>query len=134
MVLLAPWLDVTMSDSRSRAIDPKDPLLDVRSLQDDGRKWAGNLDPADPLASPLYGSLAGLPPTAVFSGSLDLLTPDSLRLRERTLTEGLTNFTFHFRNGLVHDWPIFAFLPDAIATRPAIYSALLGPSETAREA
>ena len=72
MVLLAPWLDVTMSDSRSWAIDPKDPLLDVRSLQDDGRKWAGNLDPADPLASPLYGSLAGLPPTTVFSGSLDL--------------------------------------------------------------
>ena len=53
MVLLAPWLDVTMSDPRSRAIDPKDPLLDVPSLQDDDRKWAGNLYPADPLASPL---------------------------------------------------------------------------------
>lgn len=134
MVLLAPWLDVTVSDPRSRAIDPKDPLLDVPSLQDDGRNWAGDLDPADPLASPLYGSLAGLPPTTVFSGSLDLLTPDSLRLRERTLTEGLTNFTFNFRNGLIHDWPIFAFLPDATASRPAIYSALLGPSLSARAA
>ena len=88
---------------------------------------AGNLEPADPLASPLYGSLAGLPPTTVLlRGSLVLLTPDSLRLRERTLAEGLTNFTFNFRNGLIHDWPIFAFLPDAVASPPAIYSALLG--------
>ena len=32
-------------------------------------QWAGDLDLTDPLASPLYGSLAGLPPTAVYSGS-----------------------------------------------------------------
>lgn len=131
MVLLAPWLDVTTSDPRSASIDPDDPLLDVPSLQGNGRDWAGDLDPSDPLVSPINGSFAGLPPTAVFSGSLDLLTPDSLRLREIALSQGLTNFTFDFRNGLVHDWPIFGFLPDAIAIRPAIYGALLNRTSDA---
>jgi hypothetical protein len=27
---------------------------------------------------------------------------------------------------MIHDWPIFAFLPDAIGVRPAINRALLG--------
>lgn len=131
MVLLAPWLDVTTSDPRSASIDPDDPLLDVPSLQGNGRDWAGDLDPSDPLVSPINGSFAGLPPTAVFSGSLDLLTPDSLRLRQIALSQGLTNFSFDFRNGLVHDWPIFGFLPDAIAIRPAIYGALLNRTSDA---
>ncbi|MFC7676662.1 alpha/beta hydrolase fold domain-containing protein [Mycolicibacterium sp. GCM10028919] len=126
MVLLAPWLDATVSDPRSAAIDGDDPLLDVPSLRDDGSQWAGSLGADHPYASPLNGSLDGLPPTAVFSGSLDLLTPDSLRLRQRTIDEGLTNFSFDFRNGMIHDWPIFAFLPDAIGIRPAINRALLG--------
>jgi hypothetical protein len=39
----------------------------------------------------------------------------------------MTNFTFEFRKGLIHDWPIYPFLPDAIAPRPGIYAALLGP-------
>ena len=124
MVLLAPWLDTTVSDSRSTAIDPDDPLLDVPSLQKDGQLWAGGLSPADPVVSPIYGSFAGFPPTAVISGSNDLLTPDSLRLRQLAISQGLTNFTFDFRNGLIHDFPIFFFLPEATFIRPEIYHGL----------
>jgi triacylglycerol lipase len=124
MVLLAPWLDATVSDPASQTIP--DPLLDVGTLQYAGRLWAGGLDPADPLVSPINGSLQGLPPTFVYSGSLDLLSPQTLRLRVRALAEGDTNFTFILRNGLIHDWDTFPFLPDAIADRPAIESQLLG--------
>jgi acetyl esterase/lipase len=124
LVLLAPWLDTTVSDPRSMAIDPDDSLLDVPSLQKDGQLWAGDLDPANPVVSPIYGSFAGLPPTTVISGSNDLLTPDSLRLRQLAITQGLTNFTFDFRNGLIHDFPIFFFLPEATSIRPEIYHGL----------
>ncbi|MDT5076797.1 MAG: triacylglycerol lipase [Mycobacterium sp.] len=124
LVLLAPWLDTTVSDPRSKAIDPDDPLLDVPSLQKDGQLWAGDLDSADPVVSPIYGSFAGLPPTTVISGSHDLLTPDSLRLQQLAITQGLTNFTFDFRDGLIHDFPIFFFLPEATAIRPEIYHGL----------
>jgi acetyl esterase/lipase len=131
MVLLAPWIDATVSDPASKTIDPKDPLLDVRHLRKDGQLWAGGLDPMDPLVSPLFGSLEGLPPTAVFSGSLDLLSPETLDLQQRVNVQGLTNFTFILRNGLIHDWPIFGFLPDAVAVRPEIYQNLLGSASLA---
>jgi triacylglycerol lipase len=56
-----------------------------------------------------------------------LLSPETLDPQQRVAEAGLTNFTFLLCSGLIHDWPIFAFLPDAIATRPAIYRYLLGP-------
>ena len=101
MVLISPALDVTLSDPASQTID--DPYLNASEVQAWGRLWAGDLDLADPRVSPLFGSLAGLPPTVVYSGSLDLLSPQVLRLRERALAEG-ADFTFVLRKGLIHDW------------------------------
>ncbi len=124
LVLLAPWLDVSMSDPRSAQID--DPLLDIPNLARAGRDWAGELDVSDPVASPLFGSLAGLPPTYVYSSSRDLLTVDTLRLRDRVLVENIPDMTFRLRRGLIHDYPIFPFLPDAVAERDNIYRDLLG--------
>lgn len=123
MVLLAPWLDATLGDPASEAVF--DPLLNFSTLVRDGELWAGALGPAHPWASPINGSLAGLPPITVYSGSLDLLSPQTLRLRERAIAEG-ADITFVLRNGLMHDYPIFGFLPDAQTERSSIYRALLG--------
>jgi triacylglycerol lipase len=79
MVLISPWLDVTMSNPAIASID--DPVLDPVVLKGTGSLWAGDLDPTDPLVSPLYGSLVGLPPTALYAGSRDVLSPDVLILQ-----------------------------------------------------
>ena len=104
MVLLAPWLDATVSDPASATVF--DPLLNVGSLVRYGELWAGDLGPTDPWASPINGSLDGLPPITVYSGSGDLLSPQALRLRESAIAEG-ADITFELRNGLMHDYPIF---------------------------
>jgi acetyl esterase/lipase len=129
LVLLAPWLDVSMSDPRSAEID--DPLLDIPNLAKDGVKWAGGLSTTDPLVSPLFGSLSGLPPTYVYSSSRDLLTVDTLRLRDRVAAEGIPDVTFTLRKGLIHDFATFPFLPDAHRVRPDIYRDLLGSEVSA---
>ena len=123
MVLISPWLDASMSDPASQTID--DPNLNYSETKGWGLLWAGDLDPADPRVSPLFGSLEGLPPTAVYSGSLDLLSPDTLRLRERALAEG-ADITFVLRKGQPHVWPTaFTLLvPEALAVRPDIYQQL----------
>jgi triacylglycerol lipase len=126
MVLLAPWLDVSMSDPRSAQID--DPLLDIPNLAKAGKKWAGDLPVTNPLVSPLFGSLEGLPPTHVYSSSRDLLTVDTLRLRDRVLAEGIPDVTFNLRKGLIHDYATFPFLPEAQEQRASIYADLLGTS------
>lgn len=131
MVLFAPWLDATVSDPLSRRLDPRDPLLDVPNLVRAGQDWGGELGADHWYASPLYGSLEGLPPIAVYSGSLDLLTPDALRLQQLVAEGGYGNFTFNLSRGRLHDWAIFGFLPDAQSVRPSVYRDLLGAPESA---
>jgi triacylglycerol lipase len=88
-----------------------DPIVTTELLQE-GQPWAGDLDLTDPLVSPRYGSLAGLPSTAVYSGSLDLLAPDVLVLQDKTLATPGADLTFTLRKGLVHDWAMYPWLPE----------------------
>src|SRR4029077_12119984 len=60
MVLLSPWLDLGMTNPNIALV--QDPLLPVGPGQQIGRVWAGNLSVTNPMVSPLYGSLKGLPP------------------------------------------------------------------------
>ena len=131
LVLLAPWLDVSMSDPRSPQID--DPLLDMMNMIKYGKLWAGDLSTMDPSVSPLFGSLDSLPPTSVYSSSRDSITVDTLRLRDRVLAEDIPDFTFRLRQGLMHDHVIYAPLPDAQADRENLYRdlGLLGPDPIA---
>lgn len=113
-------------DERPRSAEIRDPLLDRPNLVRSGARWAGAAGADDPLASPLFGSLDGLPPTYVYSSSLDMLTVDTLRLRDRVLAEQIPDVTFRLRKGLIHDWFTFPFLPDAHEDRPSVYADLLG--------
>jgi triacylglycerol lipase len=121
LVLISPALDLTFSNPAIQFID--DPILPLDAAPE-AQQWAGDLDLTDPLVSPLYGSLAGLAPTAVYSGSLDLLSPDVLVLQDKALATPGADFTFTLRKGLIHDWAIFFWLPEAIAAQPEIYSQL----------
>ncbi len=129
LVLVSPALDSGLSNPDAAKID--DPLLNVARSQRNGKLWAAGLgtpeDPdgtKNPLASPLYGSLEGLPPTTVYAGSLDLRTPDVLVLQQRAAATPGADFSFELRNGMVHDWTFLPFLSDAIAARPSIYQHL----------
>jgi acetyl esterase/lipase len=129
MVLISPWLDVTLSNPAIASID--DPVLRAVSLRDAGRLWAGDLSLTDPLVSPVYGSLAGLPPTAVYCGNLDLLAADVVRLKEQALRTSTSDLTFILRNGAIHDWAMGGALstPEAAAVQPDIYRQLgIAPS------
>jgi triacylglycerol lipase len=103
MVLLSPWLDVTFSNPNIAFV--QDPLLPVAPGIQIGKEWAGGLSTTNPMVSPLYGNLAGLPPTYVYTGNLDSLSPDVLVLQHNA---ALANAPFNFvlANGQIHDWII----------------------------
>lgn len=123
MVLLSPWLDVTLSDPAIALIH--DPVTSpaIPALKVAGLIWAGDLSTSDPAVSPLYGSLDGLPQTTVYAGSLDAAGPDVLRLQAKAIAEN-ADFTFVLRAGEFHDWPIAAPLPDAVTAMQAVYRQL----------
>jgi triacylglycerol lipase len=94
-------------------------------LRESGLMWAGSLDPSNPLVSPLYGSLAGLPPTYVYTGSLDVLYPDVLVLQEHA-READAPFTFDPRKGRIHNWAMLPVTADGRAVLPGILQHLTG--------
>jgi triacylglycerol lipase len=124
MVLLSPLLDATLSNPAIRFID--DPVLSVETLKANFALWAAGLTLDDPLLSPLYGSLSGLPATAVYAGSLELLGPDAVALQRKSRTTPGAQFTFDLRNGQMHDWAMTSWLPEARAVRARIEHQLLG--------
>jgi acetyl esterase/lipase len=120
LVLVSPWLDVTLTHPDIDRID--DPALCPETLRKAGLRWAGDLDPTHPLVSPLFGALDGLPPVTVYSGSLDILCVDAIRLRARAKTAG-ADMTFVLREGLIHNWAM-APLPEGAAVQPDICGQL----------
>jgi triacylglycerol lipase len=103
MVLLSPWLDV--GDTNPNIGFVHDPLLPPlgTGAQQIGKVWAGGLPENNPLVSPLYGSLKGLPPTYVYSGSLDSVAPDALVLQQEAAVAGAP-ISFVLGTGGIHDW------------------------------
>ncbi len=117
MVLLSPWLDV--SDTNPNIAYVHDPILPPlgSGAQNIGKVWAGNLPENNYEVSPLYGSLKGLPPTYVYSGSLDEVSPDALVLEQEAVAQGAP-ISFALVNGEIHDW-IF-LTPDGLHYWPQI--------------
>jgi triacylglycerol lipase len=127
LVLVSPSLNVSLTNPDIQYVS--DPVLNVAQLQADGQLWAGTGTPYarpenDYLVSPLFGSLAGLPPTAVYSGSLDSLSPDALVLRQLASATPGADFTFDLRKGEIHDWALAPLSPEGGAVRPTIYRQL----------
>jgi acetyl esterase/lipase len=121
MVLLSPGLDFSFSNPDIALID--DPIVSA-SLLRDGQPWAGGLDYKDPLVSPLYGSLEGLPPTVVYTGTVDVVYPDVLVLQDKALATPGADIRFVVGQGQLHAWPILAILPEAKAAMRDIYEQL----------
>lgn len=105
LILISPWLDVTMSDPALDAIESKDPMLSRSELTEAGAMYAGALDPADPLASPVNGRMAGLPPITLFCGTNDMLLADSRALVTKAEKAGVP-VDFHEQAGAQHVYPL----------------------------
>jgi triacylglycerol lipase len=115
MVLLSPWLNLAMTNPNIAFV--QDPLLSLGPAQVLGKEWAGNLPVSNPMVSPLNGSLRGLPPTTVYSGNMDILSPDVLVLQQEAATAGAP-MSFVLANGEIHDWILLT--PDGLRYWPQI--------------
>ncbi|WCD84799.1 Triacylglycerol lipase [Streptomyces xanthophaeus] len=118
IVLISPWLDVTMSHPEQAALEAADPMLARPGLREAGRLYAGNLACDDPRVSPLHGSFAGLAPLTVFTGTRDILSTDSRELLRRARAEG-AEVEFHEEAGLPHAYPLLP-VPEGRAARERI--------------
>ncbi len=106
MILLSPWLDVTMSDPLVHEIDPLDPFLSLEGCVTAGKLYAGENDPSHPSISPINGSLSGLPPMTIFTGTRDMLIADARKLKSLLEKQGV-DFNYYEFEEMFHVWMLF---------------------------
>lgn len=83
MILLSPWLDISMDTPFSDEIDKVDPNLQYDFLKEAGKNWAGETDVHDYRLSPTYGDLRGLAPMTVYYGTYENLITDGRLFKEK---------------------------------------------------
>jgi acetyl esterase/lipase len=103
LVLISPGLDFSISRPEQRAIAARDPINDIPGTVELGRLYAGELDVAHPYVSPLKGDFRELAPMIVFSGTHDLLYPDSVDLAAKARAAGVP-VELHLRQGQPHNY------------------------------
>ena len=123
-ILIAPALDLSFRNPQIEVVQPSDPWLGKPGSQLYIEHWRGELPVDDPLVSPLFGSLAGLGPLTVFSGTRDILNPDARLLVEKVRAAGL-ELDYHEGDGLVHVYPLTP-TPEGRAARALIVQQLRG--------
>jgi acetyl esterase/lipase len=112
-VTISAWVDMTVSGATITTKADVDPIASDESLRMSAMAYLQGQDPTTPLASPLHGDLAGLPPLLIQSGSEEVLLDDSTRLADRALAAGV-DVTLEVADGLPHVYQYFAsFLPEA---------------------
>lgn len=121
-VLISPWLDLSGTDPRLAEIAPRDPWLAVPGTHAAGGLYRAELGEGDWRVSPLYGSLEGLGPITMFSGTRDILNADAHRFLPLAADAGLT-VDFHEGEGMIHNYPILP-IPEGDAARAVIVAAV----------
>ena len=103
LVLISPGVNASIKRPEHAAIAALDPVQDIPGIIEAGRLYAGDLDITHPYVSPLNGDFRGLAPMIVFSGTLDLLYPDSVELAAKARAAGVP-VEFHLRQGQPHNY------------------------------
>ncbi|MBX3230962.1 MAG: alpha/beta hydrolase [Labilithrix sp.] len=109
--LICPWVDLTAKGGSLDAHAAFD-----WSNETVGNRWSATYlnghDPKDPLASAVFGDLAGLPPLLVQVGGAELIYDQSVALAKRAREAGV-DARLVVGEDMIHDWPTFANLfPD----------------------
>lgn len=100
LVLLTPEIDLTESGDTMTTLMGLDSVL-TSSLMTVNRMYANGEDLAHPYLSPLFGDLAGFPPTLVQAGTRDLFLSNAARMH-RALRRAGVEAELHVFEGMPH--------------------------------
>ena len=102
--VISPWTDLALTGESMKTRADADPLLTRDGRQRAARLYLAGHDAIDPLASPLYGALSGLPPIRIDVGEDEILLDDSRRYAKRARAAGV-DVTLAIWQGMPHSVP-----------------------------
>ena len=105
LVAISPWVDLTLSGPSYEANREVDPSLTAERLRFFADCYTDS--PTDPLVSPLFGDLTGLPPSLILSGGVEIMLSDAASLHGK-LTEAGCRSEHTVTPDLWHAYPLYA--------------------------
>jgi acetyl esterase/lipase len=103
LILISPWVDVVGGDD---ALQEYDTFLSNEVLRHVGADWAGELDVHDPIISPLYGDMQGLPPTELYTGTWEVFYTDIVNTYNKMKAAGV-DVRLHVKEKMGHVYPLW---------------------------
>jgi epsilon-lactone hydrolase len=88
--LFSPWTDLAATGDSIRTNGNRCAMFIGSDVAASARYYLGDTDPRNPLASPLYADLSGLPPLLIHVGADEVLLDDSTRLADRARAAGVS--------------------------------------------
>ena len=110
VVAISPWTDLTFSGESYKKNKKKDPTLSEKALRSYARAYAHGQE-QNPLISPVFGDLGGMPRSLIFAGGCELLLDDAKMLADR-LKEAGNACELIVEKGLWHVYVLFR-IPEA---------------------
>jgi len=104
---MSPYVDLTLSGETLLTKAAVDPILTPDGLRLRVPEYVNGANAADPLVSPVFGDLRGLPPLLIQVGSHEILLSDALRFAGRAATADV-QVTLEVTPGVPHVFQGFA--------------------------
>jgi len=111
--LFSPWTDLAVTGATVESNSRRDAMFNAEMLRRAPPSYLGDADPRDPLASPVFADLRGLPPLLIHVGEREVLLDDSRRLAERARAAGV-QVSISVWPAVPHVWQLAqALVPEA---------------------
>jgi acetyl esterase/lipase len=88
-VCLSPWTDLAITGESIETKAEEEIMLTRRELQESAEVYLNGADSKNPLASPLYADLKGLPPILLQTGASEIILDDTVRFAEKAVKAGV---------------------------------------------
>lgn len=111
IILISPWLDLTLSNPEVPAFEKVDPMIARYGLVEIGKLYAGKDDPGNYMLSPINGEIKGLGQITIITGTHDLLNPEARSFRSLAEEQGVAINYFEYPK-MNHCFPLFP-IPEA---------------------
>jgi epsilon-lactone hydrolase len=111
-VCLSPLTDMTFSSESWKSNIGNDLMIHFHKEREFSRMYMGKSRPQDPLVSPIFADLKGLPPILIQVGTCEVLLSDARGLVERARQAGV-NAVLEEWEKMQHEWQFTAgFIPE----------------------
>jgi epsilon-lactone hydrolase len=112
-LLLSPMTDLTATGGSYAGKAHADPAITARAIRTRAADYLAGTgtDPADPLVSPIFADLSGLPPLLIQAGSHEVLLDDATRLAAKAAADDVA-VILDITPGVPHVFQAFAGLLD----------------------